>query len=181
MIIPVLSFYTSVYAQYGVAPNQLHLNSIRYMTGFYLVCMWMGVEPTDRRFQSCFLSRNTNPFCFYLSARSKEKNATFLGYVLEKVSAWESSYIFVEEPVDCPFNFPHWDEAFAAPSGFLYLEPWFPDNQFERIFFQGFFQPGANLCSWSPARFLGVPSHLLLAGDLDLGKFLVFFPCPSCF
>lgn len=64
LIPPVLTFYTSACAQYDVAPNQLHPNSICYLTGFYLVYMWMGVEPTARHFQAYFLILNTNPFHF---------------------------------------------------------------------------------------------------------------------
>lgn len=76
LVPPVLPFYTSVCTKYGASPNQLHPNSIRYMTGFYLVFMWMGIEPTARQFQSCFLIRQTNPFFSE-------------GHVPEKVMAWE--------------------------------------------------------------------------------------------
>lgn len=71
----------------------------------------MGVEPTARRFQTCFFIRNTNPFQFYPTAHSKEKKATFLESLLEKESSWGSYYIFVEEPANRPFNFLPWAES----------------------------------------------------------------------
>lgn len=71
LIRPVLPFYTTVCSRYRVSPTQLQPNYIRFMTDFYLVCMCAGVDV--RRFQTCFLIRNPNPFHFYLSSRSKDK------------------------------------------------------------------------------------------------------------
>lgn len=75
------------------------------MTGFYLVCMWARVEPTVRRFQTCFLIRNPNPFHFYLSSRHREKKQTFISSGPEKITAWESYYVFVKELEDRPLKF----------------------------------------------------------------------------
>lgn len=163
LVPPVFPFYTSVCAKYGVSPNQLHPNSIRYMTGFYLVFIWMGVEPTARQFQSCFLIRRTNAFCFYLTAFNKKKKAFFLGHVPEKVMAWERYCIFVEEPVDTPFNFLPWTESLPVQidSSTLNL-----DSQVIKLneFFSGGSFDLEEICSHEPLlAFSGIHPDPLLA------------------
>lgn len=168
LIPPVLPFYTSVCAKYGLALNHLHPNYIRYMTRFYLVCMWMGVGPTARRFQSCFLIRNINPFNFYLSARSKEKKATFLAHV----PAWENFYIFVEKPVDQPFNFLPWAENLPIQVDLSTLNLDSQTSKLNEIFYEGSFNL-EQMCSHEPLlAFWGTHPDPLLARDLDLGEFL---------
>lgn len=44
LIRPVHPFYTTVCSRYRVSPSQLQPNFIRFMTGFYLVCMCAGVD-----------------------------------------------------------------------------------------------------------------------------------------
>lgn len=112
------------------------------MTGFYVVCMWMGVEPSVSHFQTCFYSRNTNPFHFYLTSHSKEKKATFLSLGPEKITAWESYYVFIEEPANRPFNFLPLAESLLPQIDSASLQPDPEIMQLKKNLFQGYFQIG---------------------------------------
>lgn len=140
--------------------------------------MWMGVEPTAHRFQSCFLIRCTNPFHFYLSARSKEKKATSLGHVPEKILAWERFYIFVEEPANTPFNFPHWAEnlSIQVDSSTLSLDS--QTAKLNELFSEGSFDL-EQMCSHEPLLvFWGIHPNPLLAKGLDFLSWVAYsFRC----
>lgn len=98
-----------------------------------------------------------------------------LGYVPEKVTAWESYYIFVEEPADRPFNFLPWDEGLPlqVDSSTLTLDS--QTTKLNEIFFEDSFNL-EQMCSHEPLLAFWVIHHdPLLARDLDLGELLFFY------
>lgn len=116
----------------------------------------MGIEPTARQFQSCFLIRQTNPFFSE-------------GHVPEKVTAWEWYYIFVKEPVDTPFNFLPCAESLPVKVDSFTLNL---DSQVIKLneFFSGDLFDLKEICSHEPwLAFWGIHPDPLLAKGLDLG------------
>lgn len=106
----IFLLYSSACSQYGVSPTQLHPNSICYMTGFYLVCMWAGWSPLFVDSRLVFWSETIIHFASILVWGAKRRSKLFFHEVLKKLRPGKV-YAFVEEPVDRPFNFLLWTES----------------------------------------------------------------------
>lgn len=107
---PLDHFFSFVVEKYRVAPTQFLPNSILFLTTFYLICKWMGVELTVQRFQSCFTLKNGQLWQFLLNPRSVDKQLECLRGV-NKTYPFDPCYVFIRPIPPTSFCFtPDWSE-----------------------------------------------------------------------